>query len=408
MKSDTRIWVALIVGVILGGAVVAGVQKRQDGGAVNSKTVEAPLYWVAPMDSNYRRNEPGKSPMGMDLIPVYDKQDSDSERGTVMISPAVINNLGVRTAVVKRDKLRPEIRTVGFVKYNEDKLVHIHARVEGWIEKLYVKSDGELIEKGQPLYEIYSPALVNAQEELLLALERKNQRLIQAAEARLGALQLPARAIQAIKRTRKVRQTITFLAPQSGVVDNLSIREGFFVKPDKTLMSIGSLLEVWVEAGVFERQASGATVGTPVTMTLDYLPGRKWQGEIDYVYPILDPVTRTVIVRLRFANKDQALKPNMYAEVTIHARSDDETLLVPRDAVIRTGNKDRVVLALSGGRFKSVEVALGRSDEEFMEIVSGLLEGDRVVVSAQFLLDSESSKTSDFLRMSPTGQESEE
>jgi Cu(I)/Ag(I) efflux system membrane fusion protein len=394
---------SLLVGALVGSAItVAGFSLF--GGSVEPPSADAknkPLYWVAPMDANYQRDKPGKSPMGMDLIPVYDQGSSDSDigSGTIRISPDVENNLGVRIVSTQRMALISEIKTVGYVQYDEDKLVHIHPRVEGWIEKLFVKAAGDPVEKGQPLYNIYSPALVNAQEELILALDRKNQRLIRAAEDRLKALQIPASAINKLKKTKKVSQTITFFAPQSGVVDNLNIREGFFVKPGTTLMSIGALDQVWVEAEVFERQAFQVTAGIPVTMTLDFLPGKVWQGKVDYVYPTLDIKTRTLKVRLRFNNENRQLKPNMFAQVVIHAQSDNDTLLVPKEAVIRTGNMDRVVLSLGEGRFKSIAVKLGRMDENNAEILSGLNNGDKVVASAQFLLDSESSKSSDFKRM---------
>jgi len=360
-----------------------------------------PLYWVAPMDPNYRRDQPGKSPMGMDLIPVYEEPGAGSPRGagTVEISPEVVNNLGVRTAPVTRGALPADIRTVGYVQYDEDRRVHIHPRVEGWIEKLYVKASGDPVEAGQPLYELYSPQLVNAQEEFLLALRRDNQRLLQAAEDRLLALQLAPEFIARLRRDQQLRQTVTFHAPLTGVVDNLAVREGFFVRPDTTLMSVGVLDEVWVEAEVFARQAPLVAVGLPVTMTLEYLPGRRWEGEVDYLYPSLDEQTRTLRVRLRFANEDGDLKPNMFAQVIIRAPAGAPGLLVPREAVIRGPDDDRVVLALGEGRFKSVAVELGRIDERDAEILAGLREGDEVVVSAQFLLDSESSKTSDFRRM---------
>ena len=360
-----------------------------------------PLYWVAPMDPNYRREKPGRSPMGMDLIPVYEN-DSDSTMrspGTIFISPDVVNNLGVRTSLAQRRPLRTKITTVGYVQYDEDQLVHVHPRVEGWIEKLHVKAAGDPVEKGQPLYELYSPQLVNAQEELVLATNRNNARLITAAEERLKALQIDETLIEALKRGGSVEQRLTFYAPQTGVVDNLNIREGFFVKPGTTLMSVGTLDKVWVEAEVFERQAVLVEVGLPVTMTLDYLPGQRWLGKVNYVYPALDPKTRTVRVRLRFANPEGLLKPNMFAQIAIHATAGDDVLVIPKEAVIRTGEQDRVVVALGEGRFKSVTVELGRLNEKFAEIRHGLKEGEPVVTSAQFLLDSESSKTSDFRRM---------
>ncbi len=359
-----------------------------------------PLYWVAPMDANYRRDKPGKSPMGMDLIPVYEEDaGGDAGPGTVKINPDVVNNLGVRTAKAEIAHLENIIQTVGYVQYDEDKLVHIHPRVNGWIEKLYVKAAGDPVKKGQPLYAIYSPELVNAQEELVLALGRKSQSLIRAAELRLDALRVPDEVIASLKKTGEVRQNITFYSPQKGVVDNLDIREGFYVQPGSTIMSIGALDDVWVEAEVFERQGFLVERGQQVTMLLDYLPGRKWEGTVDYVYPTLDAKTRTLRVRLRFDNEDGLLKPDMFAQVIIHADDSERTLLVPKESIIRTGLANRLVLALGDGRFKSVNVEVGRYDQDSAEILSGLEEGEEVVTSAQFLIDSESSKTSDFKRI---------
>lgn len=396
----------IVIGMVIGGFLTFGVYSfmapTNSGEASSVVTAEKkPLYWVAPMDANYKRDKPGKSPMGMDLVPVYDDggKGPDEGPGTIRISPDVVNNLGVRTAIVSYKSLHTEINTVGYVAYDEDKLVHIHPRVQGWIEKLYVKAIGDPVKKGQPLYEIYSPELVNAQEELLLALDRKNSRLISAAENRLSALQLPKSSIVKLKKTKKVQQTITFYSPQNGVVENLKIREGFFVKPGSTLMSIGDLSEVWVEAEVFERQAGQVKTGTPVTTTLDYLPGKTWQGKVDYIYPTLDAKTRTVKVRLRFKNEEGEFKPNMFAQIAIHTTGDEQALLIPKEALIRTGNQDRVVLALGEGSFKSVAVSVGRYDSESVEIIEGVHDGEKVVSSAQFLLDSESSKSSDFKRM---------
>jgi Cu(I)/Ag(I) efflux system membrane fusion protein len=373
---------------------------NSEGPKTNSEE-KKPLYWVAPMDSNYRRDKPGKSPMGMDLIPVYEDESStdDFGPGAVRVAPHVVNNLGVRTAPVELENMHTEISTVGYVQYDEDKLIHIHPRVDGWIEKLYVKAEGDPVEKGQPLYSLYSPQLVNAQEELLIALKRNNGSLVTAAKDRLKALQLSAGLIKELEQTKKVQQTITFYSPQAGVVDGLKIREGFYVKPGDTLLSIGKLDQVWVEAEVFERDAALIKEGLPVSMTLDYLPGEDWTGVVDYVYPALNSKTRTLRVRLKFGNPDFQLKPNMFAQVSIHANQADSAIIVPKEAVIRTGKQDRVVLALGDGQFKSIEVTIGRVDKDSIEILSGLNEDDVVVTSAQFLIDSESSKSSDFKRM---------
>lgn len=361
---------------------------------------DQPLYWVAPMDPNYRRDVAGLSPMGMDLIPIYAEEfAAKSGPGTVFISPHVVNNLGVRSVNVKKAPLDTEIVTVGYVKYDEEKLVHVHPRVEGWVDELYVKTSGEAVKKGDPLYALYSPELVNAQEEYLIALSRSNKLLMDAALTRLRALQLSDEVIQALQQSRKVPQKTIFYSPQTGVVDNLNIREGFYVKPGTTILSIGVLDEVWVEAEVFERQSSLVSVGDPVSMSLNYIPGREWQGRVDYIYPTVDAETRTIRLRMRFNNSDHLLKPNMYAQVRISTGSKEQVLLVPNEALIRTGHQERVVLDLGDGQFKSVEVATGQRGPEAVEVLTGLRLSDRVVVSAQFLLDSESSRSSDFKRM---------
>ena len=371
-------------------------EKRATSEAEGSKE---PLYWVAPMDPNYKRDEPGKSPMGMDLIPVYEQMGGDEEVGTVTISPDVVNNLGVRTAPVTRGRLDLTISTVGYVQYDEDRLVHIHPRVEGWIEKLHVKAAGDPVIQGEPLYALYSPTLVNAQEELLLALKRNNPTLITAAMERLSALQVPHSEINRLKKSGKVSQTITITAPQSGVLDNLNTREGMFVKPGMEMMAIGQLEHIWVIGEIFERQAASVQVGDAVRMRLDYLPGREWKGNVDYIYPSLNAKTRTAQVRVHFDSSDRFLRPGMFAQMTIVTKPSRETLLIPREALIRTGSQSRVVLAKGEGRFKSIAVKVGRIGEDKVEILSGLKDGERIVTSAQFLIDSESSKTSDFKRM---------
>lgn len=401
MKNTSTLAIGLIAGAVITALAYTFILAPSNNtSSENTADADQPLYWVAPMDPNYRRDAPGKSPMGMDLIPVFDDGGSNADSpGTIKIHPNVENNLGVRTAKVEKKSLHVPIRTVGYVQYSEDTLVHIHPRVEGWVDNLYVKAAGDYVEKGEPLYALYSPELVNAQEEYLLARSRKNTNLIEAASSRLEALQMPASAIKKLDQTGIVQHTITFTAPQTGFVDNLNIRQGFYVKPGVTMLSIGALDEVWVDAEIFERQSNQIKKGLAVTMSLEYLPGKEWQGKVDYVYPTLDEDTRTLKARLRFDNPEYFLKPNMFAQVTIHSDLDDENLLVPTEAVIRTGTQNRVVLALGEGRFKSVEVKVGNIVNEYTEILTGLNVDDLIVTSAQFLLDSESSISSDFKRM---------
>ena len=400
----------LLIGIGLGAAGYSYFgQSMIGGGGENSSQEPEPLYWVAPMDPNYRRDQPGQSPMGMDLVPVYEEQNGmDDSPGTVRISPDIINNLGVRTAHVKWEMFDSMIKTVGYVQYDENQLVHVHPRVEGWIEKLHIKAVGDPVKKGEALYEIYSPALVNAQEELILALNRNNKRLISAATERLRSLQIPVQTIEQLKQSRETQQTITVFSPQSGVLDKLNVREGFFVKPGTTLMSIGALDQVWVIGEVFERQMMTVKQGNKVTMKMDYLPGYEWQGKIDYIYPTLNSITRTARIRMIFDNPDQRLKPDMFVRLIINNKETDPSLLIPNEALIRTGDQDRVVLALGEGKFKSLEVTAGRVGEKTVEILNGLQEGDRIVTSAQFMLDSESSKTSDFKRFNHAEDASEQ
>ena len=390
--------------IVLGGIAGVGAAYWLAPGMVSDPTVDGvgneekePLYWVAPMDPNFKSDKPGKSPMGMDLIPVFeDAGSADDPAGTVRISPAVVNNLGVRTEPVIQGRLPNTITTVGYVQYNEDEMAHVHPRVEGWIEALYVKAEGEPVEKGKPLYTLYSPTLVNAQEELLLALNRGNQRLINAAEERLAALNVPASLIRQLRQTRNIQRTMTVYAPSSGVIDNLNVREGMFIKPGDRVLSIAALDEVWVIGEVFESQLSAVEGDSRVMMTLDYMPGRQWRGKVDYVYPEVNPETRTARVRMRFDNSDGALLPGMFARLEVQGDRGQRRLLVPRESIIRTGQSDRLVVALEQGAFKSVNVTVGRIGDKYAEILGGIEPGETVVTSAQFLIDSESSKTERF------------
>ena len=356
------------------------------------------LYWVAPMDANYRRDKPGKSPMGMDLVPVYEEAENAS--GAVIISPAMVQNLGVRTAVTERGRLGRMIDTVGYVSFDESLIAHVHLRVEGWIEKLYVANEGERVKKGDALFALYSPALVNAQEEYLEALKSSNQRLIGFSRDRLLSLDISADQIEALRKTRKVKQNVTFRARQDGIVTSLNTPQGMFVKPATRVMSLVDLSRVWVQVEVFERQAGWVKDGQPTEMTLAFLPGRTWQGDVVYVYPELDKKTRTLKVRLQFDNPDENLKPNMYANVKLYTGIKNNILFVPREAIINSGRMTRVLIAKEGGKFFAREVKTGIESGEYTEITEGLEEGDKVVVSGQFLIDSEASLKGSLTRMS--------
>ncbi|WP_281716074.1 efflux RND transporter periplasmic adaptor subunit [Alteromonas sp. CyTr2] len=384
----------------------SGVNTHSDKSAHSDN--KAPLYWVAPMDDSYRRDKPGKSPMGMDLVPVYANDDATSAKsnerspGTVMIPPNVQHNIGVKVAPVTIGTLQQTVTAVGNVAYDEDSIVHIHPRVSGWVDRLFIKSQGEQVEKGQALYTLYSPELVSAQEEYVLALKRGDSRLIEGAAERLRTLGLSKGVIEELQKSRRVAQTVTFNAPQSGVVEALNIREGFYVQPGTTLMSIAQLDTVWVIAEVPEKYAQIIAPYNGAVVTLDEMDhgsDAKWESHVEYIYPSLSETTRTLKVRIPLNNNNHTLKPNMFAHVVITPTQRKAALLVPRSAVIRTAEGAKVVLSDGDGNFKSVRVTLGQSDSTHFEVVEGLLPEDDVVVSAQFLIDSESSKSSDFERM---------
>lgn len=397
-----------IIGLMLGvlGVLIFQIFTGHDNSSESSVVDDQPIYWVAPMDPNFKRDKPGKSPMGMDLVPVFANENGDDSPGTIRISANVENNLGVRTTQVEKVLPIHTIRAVGYVQYNEDALVHIHPRTEGWIEQLFVGANGDYIEKGAPLYSLYSPELVNAQEEYLLALQQANKNLIQAAKTRLAAMRVPIQVMEAIQKSKEVQQQIIFRAPQNGFIDALNIREGFYITPSTTLMAIAGLKEVWIHAEIMSMDSAKIKKGQKAKVRSDFFPGTIITGVIDQIYPQVNSKTRAVEARIRLPNPKYALKPNMFVDITIDVNTSEpfgnaSIVAIPREAVIRTGSQNRVVLALGEGQFKSIEVVLGQIFDERIEILSGLEESDVVVTSAQFLLDSESSINSDFARMQP-------
>lgn len=405
--------VALLVGGVIGiGASRFLPTMDPDMTAVAEQAGTAsdePLYWVAPMDPNYQRDKPGKSPMGMDLIPVYaeDLSGESSKPGTVKIDPTVENNLGVRTDKVVLEPLSPRIETVGYVAFDESKLWQTNVRVSGWVEKLYINAVGEKVQRGEVLFTLYSPELVKAQEELLSAYKTQRSGMIKGARDRLATLGVDKAQIAEIERRGKATQTIEIKAPSDGIIASLNIREGGYLSPAQAVISAGPLDEVWVDAEVFERQSHWIKQGSQASMTLDALPAGSWQGEVDYVYPILDPNTRTLRVRLKFPNPDGELKPNMFANIALHPVSSDDVLTIPRSAVIRSGGMTRVVLAEGEGKYRSARIEVGREAGDKIEVIDGLELGDRIVTSAHFMLDSESSQSADLARINGAEPEME-
>ncbi|MCW8410497.1 efflux RND transporter periplasmic adaptor subunit [Legionella sp. PATHC035] len=371
--------ITLILGVVLG---------RWTTNTTVSQKDKKPMYWIDAMEPTIHYPGPGTSRMGMELTPVYAEEHQNE--ATVHISPAVINNLGIRLAPVVQTDLAKTMDTVGYVEPNENEIGHIHTYADGWVKNLVVKTVGEPVKKGQLLLQYYSPQLVTAQEEYLIALESKNPALIKASYKKLQALHISEQQIQEIKTTRKTNQLVAIYAPQEGIVAQLNIREGMRVTPDIEMMSLVDLASVWMIAQIFEEQANWVHIGDCATAKISAFPQKRWKGAVEYIYPQLDPTTRTVKVRFRFDNPDGQLKPNMYVSIVILTQPKANVLNIPLEALIRNSQGDRVIVALGQGRFEVRPITIGMEAENQVEIISGLKRGEEVVISGQFLLDSES------------------
>jgi Cu(I)/Ag(I) efflux system membrane fusion protein len=360
-------------------------------------------YWVAPMDPNYRRDKPGKSPMGMDLVPVY--EDAGEEPGTIRVDPNTIQSIGVRTAPVTVGELKKTIRTVGRIAYDESRIATVNSKVSGWIEKLYVDTTGQEVRKGEPLIDIYSPDLVSSQQEYLIARRHFEQvkgspfpdvvnsarELLASARKRLDLWDISGAQIGKLERTGEVRKTLTLYSPYHGVVVSKGVFDGSKVMTGMELFRIADISRVWVQADVYEYELPWVKRGTAAVVTLDYIPGRTFRGIVSYVYPYLEGKTRTATARIELVNPGVLLKPDMFAHVELSPRVGGKTVLIPSDAVIRSGVRNVVFIAMGEGRFQPREVRLGLEGEEgTVQVLSGLSGDERIVVAAQFLLDSES------------------
>ena len=365
----------------------------------------APLYWKAPMDPTFVRSAPGKSPMGMALVPECPSLAGAAEPGSVIIDSATMQNIGVRTTLVERRDLARTVRAVGRVAYDERRVTHVHTKVQGWVEHLRADFVGRQVRRGEPLLEIYSPELVATQEELLLAARYRDategspfddvrgggQSLFSATKRRLALWDVPERDIQRLLETGEVKRTLTLYAPASGVITRLGVRSGMEVTPNSNLYTIADLSRVWVVADVYEYELPWLEVGQQAEVEISYLPGARMVGKLTYIAPFLDPKTRTAEVRLELDNADGKLKPEMFGNAVIAGTPIENVIAVPSNAVIRSGTRTLVVVARGSGRFEPRQIALGLdTGEGWLEVREGLEAGERIVVSSQFLIDSES------------------
>jgi multidrug efflux pump subunit AcrA (membrane-fusion protein) len=375
-------------------------------------------YWVAPMDPAYIRYKPGKSPMGMDLVPVYEDEGEELDEGAIRIDPVTVQNMGVRMTTVSKGPLHTKIRTIGNVTYDEELVEHIHTKVTGWIEKLFVKTTGEKIRKGQEIISIYSPELVATEEEYLQALKYREkvadsgfkdvvkgaETLLEATRKRLLLMDIDPGQIKALEERGEVRRKMILSSPTSGIVIKKHVFEGMKVDPGMELYTIADLSRVWVIASVYEYELPFLKVGQETIMSLPYEPGATYKGRVTFIYPYLSPKTRTVQVRMEFDNPDLKLKPDMYADVVITTEVSDNALLVPSEAVLKTGYRNIVIAYLGDGKFLPKEVELGPEGEGLIQVLSGLRESETIVTSGQFLIDSESNLREAINKMLEAGE----
>jgi len=344
-----------------------------------------PLYYRHPHDPNRTSPVPRQDEMGMDYVPVY----AAAAGSEVRISPAVVNNLGVRTATAQRAAPEQRAATVGYVAFDERRMRQVQPRAEGWIEGLSVRAMGETVKSGQLLFTLYSPMLESAQQEYLDAQRIGNRDLIEASRDRLRALGLDAGAAERLARGGRASGRVPFHAPIDGVITDLAVREGAMVSPNMMVLTITGLGSLWVIAEVPESQATWVRVGTAAEVRLPSLPGEMLAGRVEYVYPELNMETRTLRARIVLDEAGPGLRPNMLANVTLLGEAGEPAVMIPRSALIRSGSDQRVVVALGDGRFAPRRVVAGAESGDRVVIREGLAEGEQVVVAGQFLLDSE-------------------
>lgn len=377
---------------------------RKQAGAVAAKTGEpaAPggrkiKYYKSTMNPGEVKPEPGKDSMGMEMVPVYEDEAVASASPAIAIDPVTIQNMGIRTASVTRGPLRRTVRTVGVIEYNETSLAEVTTKFKGWVEKLYVNATGNLVMRGDPLFEIYSPELYSAQVEYLLATGPQtnavsgDEALRTSALTKLKFFDISNEQIAELETTRQPRKTLRILAPQDGFVIEKMVVEGQMVEAGMKIYRLGDLGLVWVQAQIYEQDLVYIKLGQEATVTLSYLPDRHFRGRVTYVYPNVDEKTRTAQVRMEFHNPGYFLKPGMFATVNVTSELEPSALLAPGMAILRSGEKTTVFVALDGGKFEPRTVTLGpQAEDDMHQVLHGLNEGERIVTSGQFMLDSES------------------
>lgn len=410
--------VALIIGTGVGYWI------GQTAPAGNSDTTVAqtdrkPIYYRHPMNPEVHSPVPAKGSMGMDYIPVYADEvaGQDEISGTVRIDSVVQQNIGVRTAKAEFASLSHTVRAAGRISYDETRITQLHPKIEGWIEELFVDTTGEQVAKDTMLLGLYSPRLVASQQEYVLALKnyetlknssvedirRGARELVVSSRSRLELFDVPEHQIRELEESLEPQKTLHIHSPAAGIVTRIGAREGQHVTPMTELFMIADLSRVWAYADVFEYDLPWVKSGSEAQMTLAAIPGRVFRGRVAYIYPYAESKTRTVKVRIEFDNPELMLKPEMFVNITLAASQQDPAVVIPSEAVIRSGSVEQVFVVREPGKFEPRKVKLGLQSDGRVIVLDGLQPGEEVVVSAQFLIDSESNLREAISKMAEVG-----
>ena len=362
--------------------------------------------YTCGMHPNVIQEGPGNcSICGMNLTPMNNETGMDSDDNAITIDPVTVQNMGVRTTIVAKRNLSQNIRTIGRIDFDETQVGYVQTKFAGWVEKMYVDKTGQTVQKGYPLFEIYSPQLVTAQEEYIQTYNRLKQAevdnnsitagnlksMLNSTRNRLLNFDITEGQIENLENNQKISRTLTVHSPYGGIVDKKHVQEGMEIKPGMKLYTISDVKNIWVYADIYEHEIPLIREGNKATMSLSYLQSDTFNGKVDYIYPYLEAKTRTLKVRLSFPNRDNILKPGMYANVNISSAPMNNAIAVPTEAVMFSGERNLVFISKGDGLFEPREVVIGlESNDGYFEVKEGLEMGEKVVTSSQFLLDSES------------------
>jgi len=407
---NAKLIILILITAVLsaaGGFWISGLRTSEMGVSGSETTERKPLFYRSPMNPSVTSPTPAKDSMGMDYVPVFADKKGAGPSGTVKIDPVTTQDIGVKTAKVVKMSFSSNVQAVGRVTYNEENMTRLHPKVAGWIEQLIVNKTGALVKEGDVLLKIYSPQLVTGQQEYILAMKNlKNvkalkgtqfnelyqnaQEMASTSRQRLTLLDVPEHQIKELEKKLALKKSLHIHSISTGAAIKINAREGQYVTPKDELFMIADLSNVWVIAEVYENDLPWIKKGNEVHLRLSGLPGKVFKGKLVYIYPYAQEKTRTIQVRMVFDNPGLDLKPDMFANVTINSGKTIDALMVPTEAIVRTGSREQVYVVRAPGKFEPRPVTLGLNSDTMTQVLSGVSLGEEVVTSAMFMIDSES------------------